>query len=98
LDTSDTKDDLINLNQFLPAELQPTHLCGKQFDHFVISPAVMEDTASTVDMVYNRIVSRKDLVVVGEPDKDHFNVFYQIPQAERDISDHYPVMIEILLK
>ncbi|MEQ1905341.1 MAG: endonuclease/exonuclease/phosphatase family protein [Pirellulaceae bacterium] len=97
-DTSDTKDDLVDLNQFLPAELRPTHLCGKQFDHFVVSPAVVEDAPSTVDLVYNRIVSRKDLVVVGEPDKDHFNVYYQIPQAERDISDHYPVMVEILLK
>jgi hypothetical protein len=58
----------------------------------------MNDAADRVDLVFSRIITRQDLVVVGEQDKDHFNVFYQITQTERDISDHYPVMAEFLFK
>jgi endonuclease/exonuclease/phosphatase family metal-dependent hydrolase len=96
--TTETSDDLLDLHTQLPEELRSTHLLNKEYDRLLISPALMNDAADRVDLVFSRIITRQDLVVVGEQDKDHFNVFYQITQTERDISDHYPVMAEFLFK
>ena len=96
--TAETTDDLIDLHTQLPEELRSTHLLNKEYDRLLVSPALMADAPDRVDLVFSRIITRQDLVVVGEQDKDHFNVFYQITQSERDISDHYPVMAEFLFK
>ncbi len=96
--TSETNDDLTDLNTKLPAELRNTHLSGREFDRILVSAPLTIDDPSRKDLVFNRIISRKDLVVVGEQDKNHMDVYYQIPQAERDISDHYPLMAEFVIK
>lgn len=96
--TPETSDDLLDLHTQLPEELRSTHLLHKEYDRLLVSPSLMADAPERVDLVFSRIISRQDLVVVGEQDKDHFNVFYQIAQSERDISDHYPVMAEFLFK
>lgn len=97
-DTADPSDDLVDLHTRLPEELRSTHLLNKEYDRLFVSPALMADAPERVDLVFSRIITRQDLVVVGEQDKDHFNVFYQITQSERDVSDHYPVMAEFLFK
>jgi endonuclease/exonuclease/phosphatase (EEP) superfamily protein YafD len=33
-----------------------------------------------------------------QADRDHWNNFYKIPQAERDVSDHYPLLVEFELR
>jgi endonuclease/exonuclease/phosphatase family metal-dependent hydrolase len=96
--TEETSDDLVDLHTSLPEELRSTHLLNKEYDRLFVSPSLMADAPDRVDLIFSRIIARKDLVVVGEQDKDHFNVFYQITQSERDISDHYPVMAEFLFK
>ncbi len=98
LETAEPNDDLADLNVNLPNENRVTHMLGKEFDHLLASKAIIEDDPVKVDMVFSRMVVRKDLVIRGEPDKDRFNMFYSIPQAERDISDHYPVMAEVIFK
>lgn len=96
--TAESSDNLVDLHTFLPEELRSTHLLKKEFDRLFVSPALTTDAPERVDLVFSRIITRQDLVVVGEQDKDHFNVFYQITQSERDVSDHYPVMAEFLFK
>lgn len=98
LSNSDASDDLEDLNRFLPDALKSTHLLNKEFDRILASPSLMEDTPGRRDLVFSRIITRQDLVVVGKQDEDHFNVFYSIPREERDVSDHYPVMTEFLIK
>ena len=96
--TSETNDDLTDLHTSLPVELRNTHLIGREFDRILVSSALTVDDPSKKDLVFTRIISRKDLVVVGEQDKEHMDVYYQIPQAERDVSDHYPLMAEFAIK
>ncbi len=98
LGSASTADDFTLLNRGLPAELRVTHLGGKQYDLILASPALTVDDPVKKDLVFNRIISRPDLVIVGERDTDHFNRYYQIPREQRDISDHYPVMAEFLVK
>jgi hypothetical protein len=49
--------------------------------------------------VFRSIAIRKDLVVRGkEQDKDHMDLFWKIPAEERDVSDHYPVVVEFVFR
>jgi endonuclease/exonuclease/phosphatase family metal-dependent hydrolase len=96
--TESADDNLTDLNEQLAADERDTHLTGKEFDRIFASAAARENDQTQTDMLFSKIVCRKDLVVVGEQDKDHFNTFYDIPQAERDVSDHYPVIAEFLFK
>jgi hypothetical protein len=44
---------------------------------------------------FKSIGIRRDLVIRGSgQDRDHLDQFWKIPQPERDISDHYPVVAE----
>ncbi len=94
VDTPATDDDLIDLHRFLPANSRGTHLLpGKQFDRILVSRGLIDDDPHKKDFVFRSIALRKDLVVRGkQQDKDHWNIYYQIPQAERDLSDHYPLI------
>lgn len=96
--TESTNDDLHDLNEYLAEDSRDTHLIGKEFDRILVSGPLVEDSAEKTDLSFSSIVNRKDLVVVGKQDEDHFNIYYDIPQEERDISDHYPVMAEFLIK
>jgi hypothetical protein len=41
------------------------------------------------------VSNRKDLCIRGKgADEDHWNKYYEIPQSERDVSDHYPIVAE----
>lgn len=96
--TESREDDLYDLNEQLPSSSRDTHIAGRQFDRIFVSDAVVRNEKRKKDMVFSRIICRKDLVVVGEKDRNRFNGIYKIPQRERDISDHYPVIAEFLFK
>ncbi|MEZ6096512.1 MAG: endonuclease/exonuclease/phosphatase family protein [Pirellulaceae bacterium] len=99
LETPDTNDDFVDLNTYLPENIRQTHMGDKEFDRILASNAVIQDSPDRIDMVFSqRIIVRSDLVITGTKDTDHFNGFYKIPQNERDVSDHYPVMAEFLFK
>ena len=93
-----TKNNLYDLHLKLSPDQRATHMIGKQFDHVLISPALLKDNTGESDLIFNRIESYKDLVVNGKQDTDHFNGFYSIPSSERDVSDHYPVVATFQIK
>lgn len=94
LDTPAAEDDLVDLHQFLPNNARGTHLLpGKQFDRILVSRSLLKNDTQDKKFVFRSIARRKDVVVRGkQPDEDHWNIYYQIPDAERDLSDHYPLI------
>ena len=89
---------LFDLHGEIPAEDRPTHLTGNQFDRIFISTSLMFDMRQQFDPSFKSVENRKDLCGRNDPDKDHYNVYFEIPQSERDISDHYPVVVTFDLK
>ncbi len=97
--TPEPSDDLFDLHARLPAALRATHLSGGQFDRILISPTMSHDAPDRQDFVFGSVRVAKDVVIRGQgQDTDHFNSFYQIPQDERDVSDHYPLVAEFLVQ
>ena len=94
LTTPDTGDDLFDLHQFLQPKARVSHLlAGKQFDRVLVSQSLLDNRAGKQDLVFESIQRRKDLAVRGaNADTNHWDIYYQIPQAERDLSDHYPLV------
>jgi endonuclease/exonuclease/phosphatase family metal-dependent hydrolase len=95
--TPSTQDDLIDLHVHLPSAQRQTHLNGDSYDRIFVSPSLTIDGPGK-DMVYRSIVRVKDACVRGKPDTDHRDNYWQIPAAERDVSDHYPLVAEFDVK
>lgn len=99
LHTPETKDDLTDLFEFYKGEHKETHLVHKQFDHILVTPSLVRGRQEGGGLLFKSIDIRRDLVIRGkEQDKDHRDVYWQIPEVERDISDHYPVVAEFALQ
>jgi endonuclease/exonuclease/phosphatase family metal-dependent hydrolase len=99
LNTPATNDDLTDLFEFYNGESKETHLIHKQFDHILVTPSLVKGRLGGGGLLFKSIDIRKDLVIRGkEQDKDHMDVFWQIPEDERDVSDHYPVVAEFALQ
>jgi endonuclease/exonuclease/phosphatase family metal-dependent hydrolase len=99
LDTATTDDDLTDLFQFYRGESKETHLIHKQFDHILVTPSLVKPPPRWPALEFKAIDVRRDLVIRGAgQDKDHLDGFWKIPAAERDISDHYPVVAEFTVK
>ncbi|MAP73673.1 MAG: endonuclease, partial [Planctomycetaceae bacterium] len=90
--------DLIDLHPKLKKSKRATHMIGTEFDHILISPELLHDSDNKSDLSFRSIDRRKDLVLRGKQDKDHYNIFYEIEENERDISDHYPVIATFEIK
>jgi endonuclease/exonuclease/phosphatase family metal-dependent hydrolase len=98
LDTPTTADDLADVLLSLRDEPRGTHLTGKQYDR-ILFRAPLAGGEGQPALVLRSVAIRRDLVIRGkEQDREHFNVFWKIPQAERDISDHYPLVAEFELR
>tara|TARA_Y100001960_G_scaffold223034_1_gene233376 strand:- start:1552 stop:2556 length:1005 start_codon:yes stop_codon:yes gene_type:complete len=89
---------LFDLHAKIAAEDRATHLTGRQFDRIFISKTLMFDSRQQFNPSFKSIENRKDLCVRNMPDKDHYDIYFKIPQEERDISDHYPVVVTFDLK
>lgn len=100
LNTSDTDDDLVDLHQFIPPEKQATHIIAKQFDRILVTPNMTAGKGKVSgDFSCEKVEVRADLNTRGkEQDKDHWGLYWKIPQEERDISDHFPVIATFVVK
>jgi len=95
LDTPAEHDRLVDLHERIDEDDPYTHLIFRQFDRILVSPSLIEDDPARADLVFKQAAVRRDACVVGEKqDEDHWNIYYEIDQAERDLSDHYPVVAE----
>lgn len=94
LETESMDDDLFDLNLKLPASDRETHLLGGQYDRILCSRSLIEDDPMRVDLVFSKIEVLRDLVIRNGKDspEQHWDHFWKMPEADRDLSDHYPVM------
>ncbi|TWT82507.1 Endonuclease/Exonuclease/phosphatase family protein [Planctomycetes bacterium CA13] len=100
-ETSTDADDLIDLNNFLPADKRQTHLVkGKQFDRILVSRSLVTDDPSKADLVFKGIKVLPSLNVKGAVDlpEQHWEHYWEIPPSQRDISDHLPVLATFEVK
>ena len=99
-ETARKDDDLVDLTLRVPRSNRQTHLIGKQFDRILVSPSLLKDEPGKRDLVFQSIVVRDDLAVRGGRDSEavHWDHYWDIPAAERDLSDHYPVIATFQLR
>jgi endonuclease/exonuclease/phosphatase family metal-dependent hydrolase len=97
--TATEDDDLVDLHGRLKEDDRHTHLIFKQFDRILVSKPLTTDMEGKIDLVLKSIRIPREVCVRGEKqDEDHWNIFYDIDQDERDLSDHYPVVAEFEFK
>jgi endonuclease/exonuclease/phosphatase family metal-dependent hydrolase len=95
LHTKEQSDDLFDCHALLQPNDRATHLSGKAFDRILISPSLRHEERGKKRLVLKSVSNRKDVCIRGtEPDEDHWNKYYEIPQKERDVSDHFPIVAE----
>jgi endonuclease/exonuclease/phosphatase family metal-dependent hydrolase len=95
LHTASRKDDLFDCHELLKPEDRATHLVGKPLDRILISEPLRARPTGRKGLILKTVSNRKDLCIRGKgPDDDHWNKYYQIPQDERDVSDHFPIVAE----
>jgi endonuclease/exonuclease/phosphatase family metal-dependent hydrolase len=102
LDTPATDDDLVDLGQYLPADQRRTHLLpGKHFDRILVSRALIEDQPNRADLVFDSVTRRDDVAVRGDgidPRDQHWDGYWKMDPAQRDISDHWPLVARFKVK
>ena len=99
--TAETDDDLTDLHESIAARGRQTHLLpGRQFDRILASRSLIEDTPGIPDLVLGRVMVRKDLSVQGRADTStqHWDHYWESSPSERDLSDHYPVVAEFVIR
>lgn len=96
--TKATQDDMIDLHVHLPPAERQTHLNGDSYDRVFVSPSLTVDDPAKKDLFYRSIARVREACVRGNPDTDHRENYWQIPAAERDVSDHYPIVAEFEVK
>lgn len=99
LATAEPAHQLVDLHARLAPRERATHLTGKHYDRIFVSRSLLDDALERRDLVFQAIRRPRELVVRGQrQDEDHFNVFYDIPPQERDLSDHFPVIAEFAVQ
>lgn len=93
----DKKDDLFDVDQKLSGDARRTHISGQEFDRILISSALESDKPGKEDLILDTVEMRSDVVVRKDPDRDRRSNLWKIPPAERDISDHYPIVARFKL-
>lgn len=100
-ETAAANDDLVDLHTRLSEPERATHLqTGRALDRILVSPSLLHDDPDRVDLVFEKIQRLKELAVRGQPDatREHYDRYWQMKAAERDISDHYPVIATFQFK
>lgn len=102
IETPSKDDDLVDLGQFLPEDQRRTHMLeGKHFDRILVSRSLVEDDPSRPDLVFKAIERKDDLSVRGngiDPQTEHWEHYWAMDEAERDISDHWPLLARFSVK
>ncbi len=99
--TSDPSDDLVDLLEWVPVTARQTHLLpGKQFDRILVSRSLVEDEPGRLDLCLRGVAVRPELSIRGGPDAadEHWNHYWEIDSASRDLSDHYPFIAEFEIR
>lgn len=92
--TPEADDDLFDCHELLAPADRATHIINKQFDRILLSDSLRRGDAKRKNLILKSVTNRKDLSIRGAmQDADHLD-YYRIPQAERDVSDHFPVVAE----
>ncbi len=84
---------LVDLLQFSQPGVRRTHLIvERSYDRILVSPSLVEDGPG-LDWVFKEIGVRGELVVRGQNDgQAHWDQRLELPVAEFDTSDHFPVV------
>lgn len=100
LDDNDAANDFKDSHASISENERSTHLTGKQFDRILFSPALATDESNRRDLVFDSARIARKMVIRGSQDAgdQRWENVYAIPQAERDISDHYPLFAKFLFK
>ena len=80
-------DDLFDVHTTLSAADRPTHASGRQFDRVLISPALHDETG----LRFINVSTHRTLAIRGSADNTS-GVDYARPEAEQDVSDHFPLL------
>lgn len=99
--TDDPSDDLIDLHDQIPVSKRTTHLLpGRQFDRILVSRSLVIDTPGVIDLSLREVAVRTDLNIGGDQDTqdEHWNNYWGIPNDQRDISDHHPVLARFQIR
>lgn len=92
------EDDLIDLLEKAPADKQRTHLLlDKQFDRILASASLLSNDPLKRDLVFKSLEVSSELNIRGQgvdENQAHWEGYWKIDAAERDISDHHPVVAE----
>lgn len=99
--TTATNDDLIDLSQHLPSGQRQTHLLGKHFDRILVSQALLDDTPGRPDLVFESVARPQQLAVRGagvDAQDEHWDRYWELPETERDLSDHWPLVARFTVK
>jgi len=93
LRTDKTTDDLFDLLELAPPNKRQTHLIlEKQFDRILVSKPMLATTSGPgIKFVSIDVLSQHNIRGTGV-DLDHWDTRYTKDRAERDLSDHHPVM------
>ena len=91
-------DDLIDLLEKSESPKQSTHLIlDKQFDRMLVSPKMLSASPTGIQFQSIEVLSRFNVRGSG-PDLDHWDTRFSKDRAERDISDHHPVMATFVIR
>ncbi|WP_164102971.1 endonuclease/exonuclease/phosphatase family protein [Candidatus Laterigemmans baculatus] len=100
--TPTAADDLVDLGEHLPESERPTHLReDAHLDRILVSRSLLEDTPRKPDLVFHSIERLRQLAIRGdgvdEPE-EHWERYWQIPEPQRDLSDHWPLVAKFTVK
>ena len=94
-ETTSELDDLVDLHSLILSGDTATHIVrGKAFDRIMVSRSLIENDPKRKDLVFDSIRVRPDLNVQNTPDdpEQHWHQYWKLPEDERDLSDHHPVI------
>jgi endonuclease/exonuclease/phosphatase family metal-dependent hydrolase len=94
LHTRSQDDDLFDAHLRLPARERSTHINDRQYDRILLSPSLVGDKPG-LKLDHVRRVTAGVIRGAGPDGQAHFDDYYGVPDDERDVSDHYPVVVEL---
>lgn len=100
--TPTTADDLIDLGQYLAPDERQTHIRGgAHLDRILVSRSLIEDTPGQPDLVFRSVERPRHLAVRGDgvdAADEHWDRYWKIPEQQRDLSDHWPLVAKFMVK